>query len=45
VTRWSRRPGVSDPELFAEWIPFVETRDYVRAVIRNRAVYAGLYGW
>jgi soluble lytic murein transglycosylase len=45
VTRWSRRPGVSDPELFAEWIPFVETRDYVRAVIRNRAVYAGLHGW
>jgi soluble lytic murein transglycosylase len=45
VTRWSRRPGVSDPELFAEWIPFVETRGYVRAVVRNRAVYAGMYGW
>jgi soluble lytic murein transglycosylase len=45
VTRWSRRPGASDPEQFAEWIPFVETRDYVRAVVRNRAVYAGLYGW
>ena len=45
VTRWSRRPGVSDPEQFAEWIPFVETRDYVRAVTRNRAVYEGLYGF
>ena len=44
VTRWSRRPGASDPEQFTEWIPFVETRDYVRAVVRNRAVYARLYG-
>jgi soluble lytic murein transglycosylase len=44
VTRWSRRPGASDPEQFAEWIPFVETRDYVRAVIRNRAVYSRIYG-
>ena len=35
VTRWSRRPGASDPELFAEWIPFVETRDYVRVVVRE----------
>ncbi|PYP75511.1 MAG: hypothetical protein DMD35_21255 [Gemmatimonadetes bacterium] len=43
VARWSRRPGASDPEQFAEWIPFVETRDYVRAVVRNRAVYSGLY--
>jgi len=45
VVRWSRRPGASDPEQFTEWIPFVETRDYVRAVVRNRAVYAGLYGF
>jgi soluble lytic murein transglycosylase len=45
VTRWSRRPGASDPEQFAEWIPFVETRDYVRAVIRNRAIYSRVYGW
>ena len=45
VTRWSRRPGVGDPELFTEWIPFVETRGYVRAVVRNRAVYKGVYGW
>ena len=45
VTRWSHRPGANDPEQFAEWIPFVETRDYVRAVIRNGEVYARLYGW
>jgi soluble lytic murein transglycosylase len=45
VTRWSRRPGANDPEQFAEWIPFVETRDYVRAVIRNEEVYGRLYGW
>ena len=45
VVRWSRRPGASDPEQFAEWIPFVETRDFVRAVVRNRAVYSGLYGF
>ena len=45
VTRWSSRPGTSDPELFTEWIPFVETRDYVRVVQRNAAVYARMYGW
>jgi soluble lytic murein transglycosylase len=45
VTRWSRRPGASDPEQFTEWIPFVETRGYVRAVVRNRAVYGAVYGW
>jgi soluble lytic murein transglycosylase len=45
VTRWSRRPGAGDPEQFAEWIPFVETRDYVRAVVRNRAIYEALYRW
>jgi soluble lytic murein transglycosylase len=45
VTRWSRRPGASDPEQFTEWIPFVETRDYVRAVVRNQEVYQAVYGW
>ena len=43
VTRWARRPGADDPELFAEWIPFAETRDYVRLVLRNAAVYRALY--
>lgn len=44
VTRWVQRPGTDDPELFTEWIPFTETRDYVRLVLRNAAVYRELYG-
>ena len=44
VTRWVRRPGADDAELFTEWIPFTETRDYVRVVLRNAAVYRALYG-
>jgi soluble lytic murein transglycosylase len=43
VLRWRARPGADDPELFAERIPYVETRDYVRAVLRNRDLYAALY--
>ena len=43
VARWSQRPGADDPELFAEWIPFTETREYVRIVQRNAAVYRALY--
>lgn len=43
VTRWTRRPGSDDPELFTEWIPFTETRDYVRIVQRNAEVYRALY--
>jgi soluble lytic murein transglycosylase-like protein len=31
--------------MFAERIPFVETRDYVRIVQRNRDLYRVLYGW
>jgi len=44
VTRWLARPGTDDAELFTEWIPFTETRDYVRVVLRNAAVYRALYG-
>lgn len=43
VTRWARRPSAGDAELFTEWIPFTETRDYVRLVQRNAAVYRALY--
>ena len=43
VTRWLRRPGADDAEMFTEWIPFTETRDYVRIVLRNAAVYRALY--
>lgn len=33
-----------DAELFVERIPFVETRGYVRAILRNVAVYRMIYG-
>lgn len=45
VARWVRKGGTSDPELFVERIPFTETRDYVRIVTRNRAIYSVLYDW
>jgi len=45
LVRWLRRPGARDPELFVERIPFTETRDYVRIVLRNRAMYQALYTW
>ena len=45
VTRWREKGGADDPELFTERIPYVETRDYVRIVTRNREIYRVLYGW
>ncbi|HEX6105755.1 MAG TPA: lytic transglycosylase domain-containing protein, partial [Gemmatimonadales bacterium] len=45
VDRWSRRVGVEDPEIFAERIPFVETRGYVRVIQRNQELYRALYQW
>ncbi len=45
VDRWSKRVGVEDPEVFAERIPFVETRGYVRVIQRNQELYRALYGW
>jgi soluble lytic murein transglycosylase len=44
VSRWSRKKGTEDPEVFIERIPFAETRDYVRIVQRNAEVYRALYG-
>jgi soluble lytic murein transglycosylase len=44
VERWSKRIGVEDPEVFAEQISFVETRDYVRIIQRNEDIYRALYG-
>ena len=44
VQRWSTKAGTNDPEIFAERIPFVETRDYVRIVQRNVELYRALYG-
>lgn len=45
VTLWDEKAGVDDPEIFAERIPFVETRDYVRIIQRNRELYRTLYDW
>ena len=45
VERWVRRGGVADPEVFAERIPFVETRGYVRVIQRNQELYRALYHW
>jgi soluble lytic murein transglycosylase len=44
VARWQAIRGVrDDPEIFIERIPFAETRDYVRKVLRNQAIYRALY--
>jgi soluble lytic murein transglycosylase len=45
VAKWIQKAGADDPELFTERIPFVETRDYVRSIVRNRAFYSSLYSW
>ncbi len=44
VRRWARRAGAGDPEIFIERIPFEETRDYVRIVMRNADMYRALHG-
>ena len=44
VVRWQSIRGVDqDPEIFVERIPFNETRDYVRRVLGNVAMYQALY--
>lgn len=45
VAKWIQKAGADDPEVFTERIPFVETRDYVRSIVRNRAFYSSLYSW
>jgi soluble lytic murein transglycosylase len=45
VTRWSKKRGADDPEIFTERIPFIETQDYVKSVLRNREFYRVLYAW
>ncbi|HET8650179.1 MAG TPA: transglycosylase SLT domain-containing protein, partial [Gemmatimonadales bacterium] len=45
VDRWREKVGVDDPELFAERIPYTETRDYVRIIQRNEDFYRALYHW
>ncbi len=44
VRGWLALTGTrADPEVFIERIPYVETRDYVRIVLRNREIYRILY--
>ncbi len=43
VDRWRRRAGSKDPAAFVERIEFPETQGYVRAVLRNQALYKLLY--
>ncbi len=43
VRRWLRYPEASDPVRFVERIPYVETRGYIRTVLRNWDLYRGLY--
>ena len=45
VVRWANKKGAEDAELFAERIPYVETRDYVRVIQRTREWYRALYQW
>ena len=41
---WLALPGAEkDPEVFIERIQYVETRDYVRLVLRNLSMYHALY--
>jgi soluble lytic murein transglycosylase len=44
VRLWATKRGADDPEVFVERIPFTDTRDYVRAIVHGRDVYAALYG-
>jgi soluble lytic murein transglycosylase len=43
VRQWSRFPEYGDDELFTERIPFRETRDYVKILTRNHAIYRALH--
>ena len=43
VDRWILNPGAEDPQVFVEWIPFTETRAYVKTVLRNLDFYRLLY--
>jgi len=42
--RWREFPEAGDLTRFVERIPFTETRGYVKNVLRNREIYAWLYG-
>jgi soluble lytic murein transglycosylase len=43
AARWRHFPEYQQPALFVERIPFDETRDYVKIVKLNAAIYRALY--
>ena len=43
IPKWMALGPFADDEEFTESIPFSETRGYVKAILRNRAIYALLY--
>jgi soluble lytic murein transglycosylase len=43
VDRWEREIVTDDIEEFVERIPYVETRGYVKLVLRNQRIYKRLY--
>ena len=43
VDRWEREIVTDDIEEFVERIPYIETRGYVKLVIRNHRIYRRLY--
>lgn len=43
VEWWSEYPEYGEEELFTERIPYRETRNYVKILTRNHALYSGLY--
>jgi soluble lytic murein transglycosylase len=44
VVRWLNWSNFQEPAEFVESIPFIQTRDYVKSVMRNADVYRRLYG-
>jgi peptidoglycan lytic transglycosylase len=43
VDRWEREIATDDIEEFVERIPYIETRGYVKLVLRNHRIYKRLY--
>jgi soluble lytic murein transglycosylase len=44
VDRWEKELMTDDNEEFVERIPYLETRGYVKLVLRNHRIYKKLYG-
>ncbi|MFQ5842877.1 MAG: lytic transglycosylase domain-containing protein, partial [Thermodesulfobacteriota bacterium] len=44
IRRWLQRSGQTDMEAFVENMPYKETRNYVKSVLRNLFIYREIYG-